>query len=290
MPELPEVEVVRRQLSAVLKDKPVIEAFCFYRKDLRDVMPQRELQKLVGAQINSVQRRAKYLLIETSKGGILSHLGMTGQWRVLNAKDSLVFENAKSVVRGVHDHLRVILSTGESLVYRDPRRFGIFETYNPSLPENQNARLAHLGPEPLFEDQFDDVYLQQKLKGRAGPIKSVIMDQKLVVGVGNIYASEALFHAGIHPLLSAKKLVAKNRQQSLQALVLSIRKVLREAIGKGGSTIADFKSMSGDQGGFQNFHFVYAREGESCLKCKTKIKSCVVAGRSTFWCPTCQKK
>ncbi len=290
MPELPEVEVVRRQLSAVLKDKPIIEAFCFYRKDLRDIMPQKELQKLVGAQIISVQRRAKYLLIETSKGGILSHLGMTGQWRVLNAKDSLAFENAKSVVRGTHDHLRVILSTGESLVYRDPRRFGIFETYNPSLPEKQNARLAHLGPEPLFEDLFDDVYLQQKLKVRAGPIKSVIMDQKLVVGVGNIYASEALFHAGIHPLLPAQKLAAKNRQESLQALVLSIRKVLSEAIEKGGSTIADFKSMSGDAGGFQNFHFVYGREGELCLKCKTKIKVCVVAGRSTFWCSSCQKK
>lgn len=290
MPELPEVEVVRRQLSVVLKDKPVIEAFCFYRKDLRDVMPQKDLKKLVGAQIQSVQRRAKYLLIETSKGGILSHLGMTGQWRVLDAKASLTFDNVKSLGRGAHDHLRLILSTGESLVYRDPRRFGIFETYNPLLPENKNARLVHLGPEPLVEELFNDVYLQQKLKGRAGPIKSVIMDQKLVVGVGNIYASEALFHAAIHPLLPAHKLAQKKRQDSLLALVSSIRKVLSEAIEKGGSTIADFKSMSGDEGGFQNFHFVYAREGEPCLKCKTQIKSCVVAGRSTFWCPTCQKK
>ncbi|MEZ0392181.1 MAG: bifunctional DNA-formamidopyrimidine glycosylase/DNA-(apurinic or apyrimidinic site) lyase [Pseudobdellovibrionaceae bacterium] len=271
MPELPEVETVKRELAALIADHPRIERFEFLRKDLRDPMPIRRLQALCGARILAITRRAKYLLIETEKGGILSHLGMTGTWRVAGPGEELL-----------HDHIYLYLSSGLRLAFRDPRRFGIFETYD--LRElNRSPRLKSLGVEPL-SDEFSAEYLFKKLKTKKAPLKTALMDQKLVVGVGNIYASEALFRAGIKPQKRSDRIT----KEQAQRLVESIRSVLQESIDKGGSSISDFLGTQGSEGSYQDSHQVYDRKGEMCVICSTPIKHSVMAGRSTYWCPSCQ--
>jgi formamidopyrimidine-DNA glycosylase len=271
MPELPEVEVVRRQLEKITADHPSIREFQFKRKDLRDPMPMAHFKKMQGAQILSIRRRAKYLLIETSKGGILSHLGMTGSWRV-----------AKSGDEQLHDHIYLHLSSGLRLAFRDPRRFGIFETFD-ILHQNQNKRLKDLGPEPL-EEAFTAEKLLEKLKNKNVSLKVALMDQKVVVGVGNIYASEALFQAQISPKLISRKL----KLEKAERLVSAIKSILEKAIEAGGSSISDFKDAENSSGYFQNQHFVYDRFGLPCAICRSKIKTLRMAGRSTFWCPRCQ--
>jgi formamidopyrimidine-DNA glycosylase len=271
MPELPEVEVVRRELAEITKDQPRIEKFEFMRRDIRDPMPIKKLQQMAGAQILSVQRRAKYLLIETSKGGILSHLGMTGTWRVAVLGDELS-----------HDHVYIYLSNQMRLAFRDPRRFGIFETFDLKNP-NASPRLKTLGPEPL-DAEFTAEYLLSKLKRKNAPIKTALMDQKLVVGVGNIYASEVLFKSGIKPSKRADRL---SREQ-VQVLTGHIKEVLLNAIEGGGSSISDFAGTRGEAGSYQDSHQVYGRAGDKCVVCSTIIKQKVMAGRSTFWCPSCQ--
>jgi formamidopyrimidine-DNA glycosylase len=271
MPELPEVETVKRELSEMTKDQPIIEKFEFLRKDLRDPMPIKKLNLMVGARILSVQRRAKYLLIETDKGGILSHLGMTGTWRVAGRGEELV-----------HDHVYIFLSSGLRLAFRDPRRFGIFETFTIGN-EKASSRLKDLGPEPLGSE-FTSDYLWTHLRGKKAPIKTALMDQKMVVGVGNIYASEALFRAGIRPQRRADRVTRADAQK----LVSCIREVLQQSIDKGGSSISDFKSTNGAEGSYQDSLQVYDRKGQSCVVCKTHIRHSVMAGRSTYWCPCCQ--
>ena len=273
MPELPEVEVVCRQLAKLTADHPQIIDFEFKRKDLRDPMPIAQFKKMQGAKILAIKRRAKYILIETDKGGILSHLGMTGSWRIAGLGE----ERA-------HDHLYMQLSNGQRWAFRDPRRFGIFETYD-ILRQNQNKRLKSLGVEPLEKD-FTAEHLLAQLKKRKIALKVALMDQKVVVGVGNIYASEALFLAQISPLMNASKL---NMDKALR-LVKAIRQVLTRAIEAGGSSISDFKNAENTEGYFQNSHAVYDRKDQLCVICETKIKSQVLGGRSTFWCPTCQPK
>lgn len=272
MPELPEVEVVRRGLEKLVKSKPTLQKIEFLRKDLRDPMPIRALKKLEGAKILAIHRRAKYLLIETDRGGILSHLGMTGTWREAPAGDEKD-----------HDHIYLHLSSGVRLAYRDPRRFGIFETYDVQR-QSSSPRLKSLGPEP-FDPLFSAAHLSDFFRGKSATVKAVIMDQKCVVGVGNIYASEALYAAGISPLKKAGKIT---REQS-EKLVQSIRQILSAAIKAGGSSISDFYSFGGESGEAQNAHQVYDRDDELCRKCGTKIRVKVIAGRSTYWCPDCQK-
>lgn len=273
MPELPEVEVVCRQIAKKTADHPQIVKFEFKRKDIRDPMPIAQFKKMQGAKILSVKRRAKYILIETDKGGILSHLGMTGSWRIAAQGEELA-----------HDHIYMHLSNGQRWAFRDPRRFGIFETFD-ILQQKQNKRLKNLGVEPL-ESEFTAEHLLKQLKTRNTAIKVALMDQKVVVGVGNIYASEALFLAQIPPSLKASKL---KLDKALQ-LVKAIRKVLTEAIRAGGSSISDFKNADFSDGYFQNKHLVYDRKDLLCVVCETKIKSGVMGGRSTFWCPTCQSQ
>jgi formamidopyrimidine-DNA glycosylase (fpg) len=270
MPELPEVEVVKRGLEKILENKPTLQKIELKRKDLRDVMPAKKLSTLVGAKILSVERRAKYLLIWTDKGGMLSHLGMTGTWRVAPEGDERL-----------HDHIYLHFSGGLRLAYRDPRRFGIFDF----IPAGKtHPKLSELGPEP-FDASFTGETLWKSLRGKKINLKVAIMDQKVVVGVGNIYASEALFAAGIKPNLPAEKLSAARAE----VLVREIRKVLQTSIDSGGSSISDFAQASGESGYFQTLFRVYDRAGEPCVVCKTKIKSTVMGGRSTYWCPHCQK-
>lgn len=270
MPELPEVEVVRQGLEKILKDQPVLEKVELKRKDLRDPIPRKKIQTLVGQSVQTVERRAKYLLLRTAKGAMLSHLGMTGTWRVAPKGDERL-----------HDHIYLHFSGNLRLAYRDPRRFGCFDFVQTGL---EHPKLSGLGPEPL-SDEFTGLSLWKSLRSKEVALKVAIMDQKVVVGVGNIYASEALFASAIKPTLSAKKL----SQERADRLVAEIKKILTESILRGGSSISDFAQASGESGYFQNTFRVYDRAGELCSSCNSKIRSQVLGGRNTFWCSRCQK-
>lgn len=270
MPELPEVEVVRRGLEDILQDHPILEKIELKRKDLRSVIPAKKLNTLVGQRITSVERRAKYLLLWTPKGAILSHLGMTGTWRVAPYGDEKP-----------HDHVYLYFSGNLRLAYRDPRRFGCLDFVQNI---EKSPHLKDLGPEPLSSD-FTGEYLWQRLRSKKIAIKAAIMDQKIVVGVGNIYASEALFAAKIKPTMSAHRLSLKQAE----ILVEEIKKVLALSIEHGGSSISDFAQANGESGYFQTVFQVYGRKGEPCKICGRPIKSKIVGGRNTFWCSSCQK-
>lgn len=271
MPELPEVETVRRGLAKLLEDQPSIVGFNFRRKDLRDPIPIKKIQALKGAKLQAVLRRGKYLILQTEKGSLLSHLGMTGSWRVGDSSEPRA-----------HDHVSIEFSNGLHLIYHDPRRFGILDWLDGEWA--QHPRLKNLGPEPL-EGNFLPETFWALLKSRQSPIKNVVMDASVVVGVGNIYASEALFRAGIRPSRKA----AKVSKEEAQKLVMAIREVLAEAITAGGSSISDYVQANGDQGSFQKKFFVYDREGEACRNCGTVIRWQVHAGRSSYFCSKCQR-
>ena len=271
MPELPEVEVVRRGLESAIDKKTSIKDLQFLRADLRDPIPIKRLKTLVGAKIQSVERRAKYLILKTAQGSLVSHLGMTGIWRISNHKTDLQ----------KHDHAVIELSNGAYWIYNDPRRFGVIDFVAKS--DFHFVRFAELGIEPLSQE-FTGQYLWQQLRGKDCALKSAIMDQRVVVGVGNIYASEALFMAGIRPNVKAGKISLKRAEN----LVTAIKQVLSTAIEAGGSSISDFRHISGASGKFQNQHQVYDRADLSCRICATPIRKSVIVGRSTFWCPQCQ--
>jgi len=271
MPELPEVETVKEGLNKIIEPPQVIRQVTFWRKNLRTDLPLKESKNLSGQEIKKIYRRAKYIIIETNDYSIISHLGMTGSWRVSHEAP------------GTHDHVGLELSNGTRLVYRDPRRFGIFDIL-PKDQLNQDQRFRLLGPEPLSND-FNEAYLFSRSRHKKVPVKNFIMDQRVVVGVGNIYASEALFMAQISPLVQAQKV----SQAKYKLLVRSIEKVLTKAIKSGGSTIRNFAAADGESGYFQQSLKVYGRDGEPCRKCGTRIKNKILAGRSTFWCVKCQK-
>ncbi len=272
MPELPEVETVRKGLEDILKKKPEITKIELMRKDLRDPIPVKKVQSLVGQKITSVERRAKYLLLRTPKGSLLSHLGMTGTWRLAVPGDERS-----------HDHIYLHFTGGLRLAYRDPRRFGIFD-FIAAGEEAQHPKLKTLGHEPLSE-AFTGGVLWEKFRGKAVAVKVAVMDQKIVVGVGNIYASEALFRAGIRPKTQALKI---NREKC-DRLVAAIKEVLLESIAAGGSSISDYEQFSGESGYFQQRFKVYDRKGENCVVCGTAISAQTLDGRSTYWCSQCQK-
>lgn len=271
MPELPEVEVVRRGLQEILKDQPTLEKVELLRPDLREPMPLKKLKTLVGEKIISIERRAKYLLIWTPRGGMLSHLGMTGTWRV-----------AKPGEERLHDHIYLHFSGNLRLAYRDPRRFGYFDFVQK--PESSHPKLKDLGPEPL-SPAFTGESLWQSLRKKKTSIKVAIMDQAVVVGVGNIYASEALFAAGIRPQRIAEKVT----KAEAHLLVQEVKKILELSIEQGGSSISDFAQASGESGYFQNRFQVYGREAEPCVTCGQQVRAKILGGRNTFWCPRCQK-
>lgn len=271
MPELPEVETVKEGLKKIIKSQPVIEKVVVRQKKLRTNIPTTFSRKLKGQALVDVSRRAKYLIFETSDHMFINHLGMSGIWRMMDHKGEVQ----------KHDHCLLYLSDGRCLAYNDPRRFGIMEFYKEG---EANKWLSHLGPEPLDVKSFNVKYLSAKLKTRKAPIKAAIMDQKVVVGVGNIYASEALFLAGILPTRAANEIT----DDELKALINSIRKVLKKAIKAGGTTLKDFRQAGGETGYFQNKLYVYGRDGALCLTCHDKIQSKVIAGRNTFWCSSCQ--
>ena len=272
MPELPEVETVRRGLEEMLVNRPKIREVILRRADVRFPIPKTLPQRLKGQVIIGVRRRAKYLLIETESAILLSHLGMTGSWRLFVAGED-----------DKHDHCYILLEDGRQLAFRDPRRFGMLDLLEPG-GEDQHLRLKDLGVEPLDKAKFTPEFLYRLSRRRRVALKVFIMDQKVVVGVGNIYASEALFRAGLRP----QKLTARLTLENCERLVESIRSILSESIAAGGSSISDYRQASGAEGAFQERHVVYDRAGEPCRVCGAPIRTKVIGGRSTFWCGKCQ--
>jgi formamidopyrimidine-DNA glycosylase len=281
MPELPEVETVVRDLNLRLPEGAVVAAFNCFRPDLRFVIPEGLGLQLVGSKLVRVGRRSKYILFEFDRGTLLSHLGMTGQWRYHDSElSSGPFE------RKSHDHIVVefVEAKGRplaTLVYNDPRRFGYIDW---SVNLDNNVFIQALGPEPLSHD-FSPEYLFRSTRSRKTTIKVHLMNAKNVVGIGNIYASEILFAAGVRPTRRTGSLTRKECER----IVASTEVVLNQAIRSGGSSIRDYVSASGNSGEFQLMHNVYGRPGENCRRCKEgQVRSRFIAGRSTFWCPKCQ--
>ena len=272
MPELPEVETTLRGIEPHVTGVRIKELI-IRRHDLRQPVSE-NLAELAGHVIRGVSRRSKYLLFEIDDGStILIHLGMSGSLRVINPADAWK----------KHDHIGISLGNGNQLRFHDPRRFGLVLRLTESDPLS-HALLKNLGPEPL-ESDFTVDQLRSACAKRSAAIKLVIMDAKVVVGVGNIYASEALFRAGIRPATSANK-ISKPR---LGKLVAAVREVLSASILEGGTTLRDFFNSDGAPGYFKQRLFVYDRKGEPCRICGTEIRQKVLGQRSTFWCPVCQK-
>ncbi len=270
MPELPEVETTRRGLAPLLTGRKVL-AVHVHNGRLRWPVAAELVQELPGARIRQVRRRAKYLLLDTRRGTVVIHLGMSGSLRVV-AMDTPLEK---------HDHVEFILAGKRSLRLRDPRRFGAV-LWTREAPEAHRL-LCALGPEPLGES-FDGGHLYAIGSHQQRPVKSLIMDGRVVVGVGNIYACEALFAAGIHPLRAARR-IARERYRHLAE---AIRTVLAEAIEAGGTTLRDFSDSQGRPGYFRQCLQVYGREGEDCTRCGTTLRRRVIAQRGTFYCPGCQ--
>ena len=270
MPELPEVETTRRGILPFLKGRKILKVVVREPR-LRWEIPAALGSELAGQTVTSVDRRGKYLLLRTRKGTALVHLGMSGSLRL-----AVVGEPLKK-----HDHVDFILASGRCLRFHDPRRFGCILWIEGD--PYQHSLLAELGPEPLSTD-FTAEYLYSRAENRSTPVKALIMDSHIVVGVGNIYANEALFAAGISPQLKAGKLTLER----CESLVREIKTVLDRAITVGGTTLRDFVGGDGKPGYFAQTLQVYGREGQPCNVCGTPLKDSRQGGRATVYCPRCQ--
>ena len=271
MPELPEVETTRRGLEPHVVGRRVT-AMHIYDSRLRWPVPSDLPRRIVGRTIDRLDRRSKYLLFRVDAATLLVHLGMTGSLRALT----------QPTPRRTHDHVDVVLDSGATLRYHDPRRFGAV-LWIPGAAD-AHPLLARLGPEP-FDSSFDADYLWKATRHRSIAIKLALMDSHLVVGVGNIYANESLFRAGIRPTTPVNR-VSKAR---LSRLVSEVRATLADAIAKGGSTLRDYVDSDGEPGYFQLHLFVYGREGERCRVCTATIRALRLSGRATSYCPRCQR-
>ena len=267
MPELPEVETIARGIEPHLKGRRL--TYLEVRNPhLRWPVP--DLTRLVGQQISSVGRRGKYLLLHASEDTLMVHLGMSGSLRLASGK----------LPAGKHDHVDLGLQGGRLLRYRDPRRFGSMHFL---LPNGSHPLLNELGPEPLG-DHFDGSYLHRQSRGRRLAVKNLIMNSRVLVGVGNIYASEALFRAGIHPANRADRIGKADYCRLAEA----IRSVISAAILAGGTSFRDFVREGGQPGYFQQELCVYGRQGEACGQCDEMIQLLKIGQRSSFFCPACQ--
>lgn len=283
MPELPEVETVRRGLEPVMAGR-VIERAQVNRPDLRWPFPGRMAERLTGARIEGLRRRSKYILADLSTGEtLLIHLGMSG--RMLISGATVGEFHHPHPVPAKHDHVVFDMEGGARVTFNDARRFGAMDLM-PTATTEAHPLLAVLGPEPLGNDFHAD-YLADRLRGRATPIKSALLDQHLVAGLGNIYVCEVLFRAGIHPARLAREVT----EEEAQRLVPLIRDVLAEAIEAGGSSLKDYRQADGELGYFQHCFRVYDRAGQICATpgCGTTLQRIVQSGRSSFFCPTCQR-
>ncbi|HSR65821.1 MAG TPA: bifunctional DNA-formamidopyrimidine glycosylase/DNA-(apurinic or apyrimidinic site) lyase [Xanthomonadaceae bacterium] len=284
MPELPEVETTRRGLAPHVEGRRVT-GVVLRRPDLRWPIPDEVRELLPGQRIEAVRRRAKYLLLDTAAGSALLHLGMSGSLRVLPAGTPVA----------AHDHVDIALDApggrrGRVLRFNDPRRFGCL-LWQP--PGTVHPLLQGLGPEPLPDagglastgPAFDGDYLFARSRGRKAPVKTFLMDQAVVVGVGNIYAAEALFAAGISPLRPAGR-VSRERYRGLAG---EVQRILAHAIERGGTTLRDFLAPDGAPGYFEQELAAYGRGGEPCPRCGRPLKQAAIGQRTTAWCPHCQR-
>jgi formamidopyrimidine-DNA glycosylase len=279
MPELPEVETTLRGIAPVLSGQSIRE-IVVRNPGLRWRVPG-EIHQAEGRRVARLWRRAKYLLVELddpqpaaalSSGGLLIHLGMSGSLRICDADDA----------PHKHDHVDIVVDNGTCVRFNDPRRFGVFTWY--SRPAGNHKLLKDLGPEPL-SPEFSGDHLWRNSRRRKGAVKNFIMDGKIVVGVGNIYASEALFMAGIHPVRAAGRISAAR----YEALAGAIRDVLSRAIRRGGTTLRDFQNADGNPGYFAQELLVYDRAGQPCFQCQGPVMRKVIGQRSSYYCPRCQR-
>jgi len=270
MPELPEVETTRAGLAPHLLGRTVRRVI-LRRADLRWPIPPEISQTLPGQRIDAVRRRAKYLLLDTAAGSALLHLGMSGCLRVLPANTPV----------GVHDHVDIGIGQRQVLRFTDPRRFGCLLW---QMPDEVHPLLHKLGPEPL-SDAFNGEWLYAASRRRRVPVKALLMDQAIVVGVGNIYAAEALFAAGISPLRAAGRI----SRARCQALADAVKRILAHAITCGGTTLRDFLRPDSQSGYFAQELSVYGRGGLPCPRCAKPLRQAVIAQRSTVWCANCQR-
>ncbi|NOD65452.1 MULTISPECIES: bifunctional DNA-formamidopyrimidine glycosylase/DNA-(apurinic or apyrimidinic site) lyase [unclassified Ruegeria] len=283
MPELPEVETVRRGLSPAMEGV-VIERADVNRPDLRWPFPDRMAERLTGQRVERLRRRSKYILADLSSGEtLLIHLGMSGRMTV--SGDPLGQFVHKHPMPEKHDHVVFHMANGARITFNDPRRFGAMDLL-PTAKADDHKLLSVLGPEPLGND-FHEHHLIEAFKGKNTPVKSALLDQGIVAGLGNIYVCEALYRGKVSPRRKAGQISASR----VAALVPIIRKVLQDAIEAGGSSLRDFRQADGELGYFQHSFDVYGREGEPCRTegCSAKIMRITQSGRSSFYCAQCQR-
>ena len=293
MPELPEVETVRRGLQPAMEGVKIIKAEA-RRKDLRFPFQKDFTSRLQGQMVTGLGRRAKYLMADLGSGDVLlMHLGMSGSFRVLQKGEQHTFgefHHPRNEER-IHDHVVFHMSSGAEIIFNDPRRFGYMKVVARSALEDEPL-LKGLGPEPLG-NEFDAAMLAHTCAGKKTSLKAALLDQRVVAGLGNIYVCEALFRAHLSPRRLAATLATKKGQPTDHArhLVTAIHAVLNEAIKAGGSSLRDHRQTSGELGYFQHSFQVYDREGEKCHSpgCDGIVRRFTQNGRSTFWCPKCQK-
>ncbi len=252
------------------------------RKDLRFPFPENFNHRIEGARLKHMGRRAKYLVAELSSGeALIMHLGMTGRFTVEGKKPGKFHHEVAASEK--HDHVVFDMQGGATVTFNDARRFGFMDLW-PLADLDRYPPFDGMGPEPI-SNQFSGAYLKEAFKDKKTPVKSALLDQYVVAGLGNIYVCEALFRSGISP----KKLAGAIRRDKLEILAVEIRKVIEEAIEAGGSTISDFETTTGELGYFQHRFQVYDREGDPCITCAKPVKRLVQSGRSTFYCDACQK-
>src|SRR5712671_5348137 len=293
MPELPEVETVRRGLQPVMEGAR-IEKVEARRGDLRRPLPKNFVKRIEGRTVTGLGRRAKYLLVDLSSGEVLlMHLGMSGSFRVAKARSERTpggYYHDRSA-NAVHDHVVFHMSSGARISFNDPRRFGMMKLV-PRAQLDQEPLLRALGPEPLG-NEFDSAMLARACKGKKTSLKAALSDQKVVAGLGNIYVCEALHRARLSPKRQASTIATRAGAPTARAEVLvgAIKAVLQDAIKAGGSSLRDHRQTDGELGYFQHHFRVYDREGARCVTpgCNGTVKRIVQSGRSTFYCPTCQK-
>jgi formamidopyrimidine-DNA glycosylase len=292
MPELPEVETVRRGLQGAMEGAR-FKTVALNRADLRFPFQRGFADRLTGQTVRALGRRAKYLVAELSSGDVLiMHLGMSGSFRVVESGETTpgAYHHTRSDDR-THDHVVFVMSSGATVIFNDPRRFGYMKIMSGDEIGNEPL-LRGLGPEPLG-NAFDAAMLAQACAGKATSLKAALLDQRVVAGLGNIYVCEALHRAHLSPKRKASTLALRAGQPHERAkeLVAAIRSVLGDAIEAGGSSLRDHRQTSGELGYFQHHFRVYDREGERCPTrgCDGTVKRFTQNGRSTFWCPTCQK-
>lgn len=271
MPELPEVETTRRALAETLTGQR-IRSLVVRERRLRQPIPAGLPRRLAGTRITGLQRRSKYLLLDTESGSALLHLGMSGSLRIADP----------ATAPGAHDHYDLVLAGGDCLRYRDPRRFGLL-LWAGDRPD-RHPLLRHIGPEP-FDPAFDGSYLHALSRGRRAAVKTLLMDGRVVAGVGNIYANEALYRAGIHPHRPAGRIGAARYDM----LAAAVKDVLQEAIEVGGTTLRDFFYGAGESGYFRIQLAVYDQDGQPCRRCGTPIRRTVIGQRASYFCPRCQR-